>query len=73
MGEEEETETMKTEQEVRRAISHVQEAVIAAPNPEAVAMCLRMVDLLNWVLGNPSQFEFMVMQPCDDIDRRRNN
>lgn len=61
---------MRSEQEVRRAIKHLEEASrsgIAKADP-AVAMLLAVRDALRWVLGKESRFEREVMRPCDALD-----
>jgi len=68
---------MRSEQEIRRAIRHL---TMAAEEPlgllhfiPAAAAMSSQADLLKWVLGEPSDFEKGVMEPCDAIDKAESN
>jgi hypothetical protein len=65
---------MRTEAEVEEAIRHMAEAVlspIAATDPIKTALMYAVQDAFRWVLGQPSQFESAVIEPCRRIDRAR--
>ncbi len=61
---------MKTQQEVERARRHLRDSLpgaVRANDRDTAAMTLAAIDMLDWVLGNPSQFAEMVAT-CDAVD-----
>ena len=65
---------MRTEKEVRAAISHLREAERGAPDTPEGEFFRRhnamVLDLLRWVLGEQSDFS-AVVEGCDQVDRAR--
>lgn len=63
---------MKTEAEIKEAVQHLTNALkapIASGFPKEVAMARASIDLLRWVLGEPSRFQDEVIDPCRAVDR----
>lgn len=65
---------MRTEAEVKEALSHLEDAAIspeaAEVDPVTLAMLHASRDMMRWVLGYPNTlFARGVMDPCRSIDR----
>ncbi len=67
---------MRTKKEIERAIGHIRETTeeAKARGPKYMVHINEIVeDVLQWVLGHPSRFQVMVMEPCDKLDAHKNN
>ncbi len=60
---------IRTEQEIREAIAHLKEA--AKAEPMAAALMGPIIDVLRWVLCEPSRFQREVIDQCRGVDRAR--